>query len=78
MAMPRYLVALGLFALVIVGMGMISVISGSWIWSAATGCSIVLWLALAAVVPKWVHRLEDTPALRFRARGQYRAWLTRR
>ena len=78
MAMPRYLIALGLLALVIAGMGMTSVISGSWIWSAATRCSIVLWLALAAVVPTWVHRPEDTPALRLRARWQYRAWLTRR
>lgn len=61
MAMPGYLIVLGLLALVIVAMGMISVVSGSWIWSAATECSIVLWLALGAVVPKWVHRLKDTP-----------------
>jgi uncharacterized membrane protein YvlD (DUF360 family) len=49
MAMPRYLLVLGLFALVIVAMGLISV---SWVWSAAAGCSIVLWLALAALVPR--------------------------
>lgn len=61
MAMPQYLIVIGLLALVIVSMGMISVISGSWSWSAATGCSIVLWLALAALVPKWAHRPKDTP-----------------
>jgi hypothetical protein len=60
MAMPRYLIVLGLFALVIVAMGLISVISASWVWSAATGCSILLWLVLAAVVPKWAHRPKDT------------------
>jgi hypothetical protein len=47
MPMPKYLIGLGLLALSIVVMGMVSVISGSWVWSAATGCFIVLWLALA-------------------------------
>lgn len=61
MAMPGYLIVLGLLALVIVAMGLISVISGSWVWSAATVSSIVLWLVLAAVVPKWTHRHKDTP-----------------
>ena len=37
MAMPGYLIALGLRALVIAAVGFISVISGSWVRSAATG-----------------------------------------
>jgi hypothetical protein len=37
MAMPKYLIVLGLLALVIVAMGLISVIGGSRVWSAATG-----------------------------------------
>jgi hypothetical protein len=60
MAMPRYLIVLGLLALVVVAMGFVSAISGGWDWSVATGCSIALWLALAAVVPKWAHHAKDT------------------
>ena len=59
--MPKYLIVLGQLALAIVAMGLISVISGSRVWSAATGSSIVLWLVLAALVPKWDHRPKDTP-----------------
>ncbi len=58
--MPRHLVVLGFLTLVIVGMGFVSVIGGSWDWSAATASSILLWLALAVVVPRWVHRSTDT------------------
>jgi hypothetical protein len=61
MAMPGYLIVLGLLALVIVAMGLISVISGSWVWSVATVSSIVVWFGLAAVVPKGTHRHKDTP-----------------
>ena len=61
MAMPRYLIALGLLVFVIVAMGLISVVGDSWVWSAATGISIVVWLGLAAIVPKWAHRPKDTP-----------------
>jgi hypothetical protein len=61
MAMPRYLIALGLLVFVIVAMGLISVVGDSWVWSAATGISIVIWLGLAAVVPKRAHRDKDTP-----------------
>jgi membrane protein implicated in regulation of membrane protease activity len=59
--MPGYLILLGVLALVVVAMGLVSVLTGSWYWSAATATSILLWLALAAVVPKWAHRLEDAP-----------------
>jgi hypothetical protein len=61
MDMPRHLIALGFLALVVVAMGFVSVIRGSWDWSAATASSIVLWLALAVVVPKFVHRPKGTP-----------------
>jgi F0F1-type ATP synthase assembly protein I len=61
MAVPRYLVTLGLLVFVIAAMRMISVVSGSWILSAVTGCSIVFWLGLAAVGPKWAHRPKDAP-----------------
>ena len=59
--MPRYLIVLGLLALVIATMGVESATSGSWIWSAATEASIVLWLGLAVVVPKWIHRPKHGP-----------------
>ena len=49
MAMPRYLIVLGIFALVIVAMGLIGEVRGSWFWSAATGISIVVWLTFSAV-----------------------------
>jgi hypothetical protein len=61
MAMPRSLFALGLLVFVIAAMGLIAVVSGTWVWSAATGISIVVWLGLAAIVPKWAHRPKDTP-----------------
>ncbi len=60
MAMPGYLVVLGMVALAIVAMGMISVVTGGWVWSAATVSSIAIWFVLAAVVPKWAHRPNGT------------------
>ncbi|MGA2837652.1 MAG: hypothetical protein ABSF84_13740 [Acidimicrobiales bacterium] len=60
MAMPGYLAVLGLLALGIVVLGVISVVTGSWAWSAATGSSVAIWFVLAAVVPKWAHRPEGT------------------
>ena len=61
MTVPRYLIALGLLVFVIVAMGLIRVVSGSWVWSAATGISIVVWLGLAGLLPKWTHRHKSTP-----------------
>jgi membrane protein implicated in regulation of membrane protease activity len=58
--MPRFLTVLGLLALVVVIMGFISVVSTSWDWSAVTGCSILLWLGLAAFVPRRVRRSKGT------------------
>ena len=60
MDMPRHLIVLGFLSLMVVALGLVSVIGGSWDWSAATASSIVLWLALAVVVPRWVHRTTDT------------------
>jgi hypothetical protein len=59
--MPWYLVILGVLALVVCAMGLVSLFSGSWDWSVATESSIALWLALAVVVPRWVHRTKDAP-----------------
>jgi hypothetical protein len=61
MGMPRYLIVLGLLSLVVVAMGLVSVTSGSWDWSTATEGSIVVWLVLAVLVPKWARRSKDTP-----------------
>ncbi|MGD0883097.1 MAG: hypothetical protein ABSB09_16150 [Acidimicrobiales bacterium] len=60
MTMPGYLVVLGVLALVNVAMGVISVVTGSWPWSAATVSSIVLWFVGARVVPNWTHRRKGT------------------
>jgi hypothetical protein len=57
--MPVYLIVLGALALMIVALGFVSVVSGSWFWSAATVSSILLWLVLAVIIPKWAHRPKD-------------------
>jgi hypothetical protein len=43
--MSRYLIVLGLLSLVVVAMGCVSVITGSWSWSATTMNCILIWRA---------------------------------
>ena len=47
--MPRYLVVLGIFGLVIVGMTSVSLAVGGWTWTEITGVMVTLWWGLSLV-----------------------------